>query len=179
MNSVHARCDHDHVQGPFDSNREAPVGMMKKGCCFKGDEENEQHRWRDTEEHDSERKKSGREDHFAKMKSRGRAHVHVEIGMVHVVEAPEEWEHVICVMPPPIGVIHEQECGDDVRPHWQREIIQQTNMTMLRPHRERQRNWQHREPNECEAGEGKNKVAHETAQRAKVLSTQREAPLQQ
>src|SRR5260370_31174588 len=80
--------------------------MMKEGGGFERDEENKEHHRRDSEERDSERKKSGREKHFAKMKARRRAYIEIQIGMMDIVKSPEEREHMIGPMPPPVSVIY-------------------------------------------------------------------------
>jgi hypothetical protein len=57
--------------------------MMKKRRCLESDKENDKRPGPDTKAHDSQRQKSDREDHLAKMKSGRRAHVQVEIGVMH------------------------------------------------------------------------------------------------
>src|SRR5260370_12636254 len=87
--------------------------MMKERRGFESDEENNEHDLRDAEENDCERKKSDREKHLAKMKARGRADVEVEVGMMDVVKSPEERDHMIDPMPPPIDIVHEKIHGYD------------------------------------------------------------------
>jgi len=113
------------------------------------------------------------------MKTRGRAYIEIEIGVMHIMKPPEERDHVISPVPPPIGVIHEQKGCDDYNPSRQRQPIQQTKMSILHPHRDRQRDWQHEKPNNCKSGNRKNKIAGQPAQRAEMLSPKRELPLQQ
>ena len=72
---------------------------------LKGDEEDGQRCRSYAAHHHHERKKSGGEQHLAEMKSRGGGHVQVEIGMMHVMESPEERNHVVRPVPPPVGVI--------------------------------------------------------------------------
>src|SRR5947208_16188595 len=102
VNPMHARRDKDQVQNPLGWNWQAPVGMMKKCRCLKSNEERDQHDRTDTKEHYGQREKAGGKDHFAEVKSRGRAHVEIEIGVMHVMETPEERQHVISPMPPPV-----------------------------------------------------------------------------
>jgi hypothetical protein len=94
------------------------------------------------------------------MKTRGRAYIEIEIGMMDIVKSPEEREHMIGPMPPPVGIIHEQKCGDECDPTWQLEPIEQTNMSILRPDADRPRNRQHEETDDRESRNGKNEIAH-------------------
>src|SRR5437899_7572830 len=116
MNPVHARGDNDQIQDAFEVNRQSPVGMMKESGGFERDEENNEHHRRDSEERDSERKKSDREKHLTKMKTRGRAYIEIEIGMMDIVKSPEEREHMIGPMPPPVGIINEPKRVRDRAP---------------------------------------------------------------
>ncbi len=54
MNAVHPRRDDNQVQTAFELDRQPPVGMMKQGRGFEGDKKNEEQRWRDAEDDDSE-----------------------------------------------------------------------------------------------------------------------------
>src|SRR4026207_1674208 len=112
MKPVHPRCHNDQIQELLQVNRQTPVGMMKECCHLKCDEEPDQHYRGDAKNHHCKRKKSNRKNHLAKMESRSGAHIEIEIGMMNVVESPQERDHVIGPMPPPIGVIHQQKCGD-------------------------------------------------------------------
>src|SRR5438874_12292742 len=116
MNSMHARRDNDQVQNTFDLNRQSPIRMVKQSRSLQCDEEDYQHHRVDSEERHSQRKKTDRKNHLAKMKSCGSAHVEIKIGMMHVMKPPEQGHHVIGPMPPPIGIIHQQECRDDTNP---------------------------------------------------------------
>src|SRR2546430_10912299 len=109
MNPVHAGSHGEQIQNSLQLNRQSPVGMMKKRCSLECNKEDDQHYRRDAKERDRKRKKSNRENHFAEMKSRGSANIKVEIGVMHVMKAPEDWDHVVGPMPPPIGVIHQEE----------------------------------------------------------------------
>src|SRR5213082_1939237 len=62
--------------------------------------------------------------HFAEMKSRRRAHVEVEVGMVHIVKTPKQRDHMVGPMPPPICVIHEQKGCDPDSQSWQTQPVQ-------------------------------------------------------
>src|SRR5205814_6403272 len=94
MNSVHARSYNDQVQDALKTDRKSPIRMMKECCHFQAQEKNEQHdRW-DPESHDGQREESNGKNHFAEMKSRCRAHIKVEVGMVHIVEPPKERDHM-------------------------------------------------------------------------------------
>src|SRR6266849_11138716 len=104
MNPVHSRRDDEQVQNPFELNRQSPVGMMKECCDLECDEEHDQHYRGDAEEHHYKRKKSDGKNHFAEVKSRGGAHVEVEIGVMHIMKSPEERDHVIGPMPPPVRI---------------------------------------------------------------------------
>src|SRR5919106_1609336 len=107
MNAVHPRRDHNEIQNAFELNRQPPIGMMKESSGFECDEENEKHDRSDAKNNHGERQKADREKDFAEMESRGGTHVHVEISVMHIMKSPEERDHMVRPMPPPIGVIHQ------------------------------------------------------------------------
>ena len=96
---------------------------MKERRGLECDEEHDKHYRRDTKERHRKGKKPDRKNHFAEMKSRCGCHIEVKIGMVHVMKPPEDWDHVVGPMPPPIGVIHQEERRDDSGPAGEREPI--------------------------------------------------------
>ncbi len=112
------------------------------------------------------------------MKSCGGTHVHVEIGVMHIVEPPEEGHHVVGPMPPPVGIIHEEKRRDHREPARQLSPVQQTNISILRPHRDRQRDRQHGQTDESKTGNRNNKIAHQPTEYAEMLAAQRKMPLQ-
>src|ERR1700745_406529 len=112
MNPVHSRRDDEQVQNPFELNRQSPVGMMKECCGLERDEEHDQHYRADAEEHYCKRKKSDRKNHFAEMEPSGGAHIKVEIRVMHGMESPEERDHAVDPVPPPVRIIHQQKRGD-------------------------------------------------------------------
>src|SRR5947208_17070338 len=124
MYSGHARSDKNRVIDPLETDGESPVRMMKKCRHFEAQEKNEQHDTRDSESHDGQRKESNGKNHFAEMKSRRRAHVEVEVGMVHIVKTPKQRDHMVGPMPPPICVIHEQKGCDPDSQSWQTQPVQ-------------------------------------------------------
>src|SRR5881397_3603989 len=83
--------------------------MMEERRGLECDEEHDQHYGRDAKERHGKGKKANRKNHFAEMKSRGGCHIEVEIGVVHVMKSPEDLHHVHRVMPPPVGIIHQQK----------------------------------------------------------------------
>src|SRR6266446_1908696 len=91
--------------------------MMKERRGLECNKEDDQHYRRDAKDRDRKGKKSNRENHFAEMKSRCGCHIEVEIGVVHVMKAPKDWDHVVGPMPPPIGVIHQQKRRDGSDPN--------------------------------------------------------------
>src|SRR5438874_9896018 len=105
MNPVHARRYDDQIQNSLQLNRQSPVGMMKERTGLKCDEKDDQHQRRDTKERHRKGKKSNRENHFTEMKSRRGCHIEIQIGVMHVMKPPEDWDHMIGPVPPPIGVI--------------------------------------------------------------------------
>src|SRR6266540_4845889 len=110
MNAVHARRDDNEVQNAFQLDREAPVGVMKERRSFECDKKNEKHYRSNPEGNHCKRKKSDGKNHLAEMESRGSAHIEVEIGVMHVMKSPEERDHVIGPVPPPVSVIHQEKC---------------------------------------------------------------------
>ena len=140
---MHARRNEDQVQSPFDVDRQPPVGMMDKGRRLECDEEDHQLYRSYAEDHHRERKKTDGKKHFAKMKSRGGAYVQIEIGMMHVMKPPEKRNHVIGPVPPPVAVNPSAGTSDASTQCWKRKPVQQTDMSILRPHCYRKGDWQH------------------------------------
>ena len=151
---------------------------MKERRRLKRNKENKQHNWSNAKKRDGERQKTDREKHLAEMKSRGRAHVEIEIGMMDVMESPEEGNHVIGPVPPPIGIIHEQKCGDASDPSGHHQPVQQANVPILRPDRDRHWHRQCGQTHDGEARQRENEIARQASQRAEVLAAQRKARLQ-
>ena len=178
MNAVHPRRYDNQIQNALEPDWQPPVGMMKERCGLEGNEEHDQHYRGDAEEHHCKRKKPDGKNHLAEMESRGGAHVEVKIGVMHVMKSPEKREHVIGPVPPPIGVIQKRKCGDDRGPSRQSEPVQQTDMSILRPHRHCEWDWQHGETDDGESWNREHKVAHQPMQRAEILAAQRKTPLQ-
>src|SRR5439155_25388500 len=112
------------------------------------------------------------------MKSRGRAHIEVKIRVMYVMKSPEERNHMISPMPPPIGVIHQEERRDPSNPPGKCKPIQQTDMPILCPHRDSDWNRQHGEANYGKTGDRKHKVTHEPVQHTEMLASQRKSPLE-
>src|SRR5438874_1834248 len=142
MYAVHSRRDDYGIENAFEPDRQAPVGMMKQRRAFEGDKETQQRNWSDAKDEDSDREKSGRENHLAKVKTRRRAYVHVQVGVMNVVKSPEQRNHVVRPMPPPIGIIHKQKCRDDPGPTRKRDPAKQTEMSTLHPRGQHQRHGQ-------------------------------------
>lgn len=151
---------------------------MEESRGFEGDEESEQHHRRDAENNDREGEKPDREKHFAKMKSRGGTNVEIEVGVMNVVKPPEERDHVIGPMPPPISVVHEQKSCGHCDPARRLEPIEQTDMSILRPDGDSQRDWQHGEPNDRKSRNRQNPIANKSTNHAEMLASQRKTPLQ-
>jgi len=112
------------------------------------------------------------------MKSRGRANVEVEIRVMHVMESPEDRNHVVCPMPPPVRIIHQQKRRDASGPSGWSDPVQQTDMPILCPRRYREWDWQHGQTNDRETRNRKHEITCQTMQRAEMLASQRKAPLQ-
>src|SRR5438477_12164444 len=178
MNSVHAWSYNDRVQDTLETDGQSPVRMMKECCHFEAKEKNEQHDRRDPESDDGQCEESNGKNHFAEMKSSCRAHIEVEVGMVHIVEPPKERDHVVGPMPPPIGVVHEQKGCDCASPCRQRQPVHETYVSVLRPNRDRDRNRQHREAHDQESRNGQNPVTDQSPEGAEMLAAQRKTPLQ-
>src|SRR5438552_5748061 len=178
MNPVHARCNDDQIQNLLDPNRQTPVGMMKECRDLECDEEHDQHYWPDAKEHHRERKKANRENHFAEMESRSSTDVEIKIGVMHVMKSPEERNHMIRPMPPPVGIIHQQERRDTRGPSRQSKPVQQADMAVSCPHCRGDRDWQHSETDDGEARNREDKVAYQPVQHAEMLASQRKTPLQ-
>src|SRR5688500_12077694 len=111
MNAVHSR-RHDHVvEKTLQAKRQPPVGMMKKTRGFENDFEDEIDERRDSERgNENHAERNGKQD-FSKVKTRRRGHVEIEIGVMHIVEAPKKRNKMIGVMPPVIRPIHEKKGG--------------------------------------------------------------------
>src|SRR2546428_13443818 len=116
MNPVHARRHDYQVQNPLEVYRQSPVGMMKECRGLKRDEKHDQHGWTDAKDGHREGKKADGKNHFAKVESCSGRHVEIQISVMHVMKSPEDWDHVVGPMPPPIGVIQQQERRDGSDP---------------------------------------------------------------
>src|SRR5260370_4327438 len=127
----------------FQLDGQPPVRMMKECSGFERDKKDEQHYRRDAEDGHCKRKKPDGKKHLAEMESRGGAHVEVKICVMNIMKSPEEGNHVIDPVPPPVRIIHQWKRRDASGPPRQSDAIQQTNMPMLCPHRYRKRDWQH------------------------------------
>src|ERR1051325_7824433 len=145
--------------------------MMENCCCFKTDKEHEQHDRTDTEEHHGQCEKPGGQDHFAEVKSGGRAHIHVEVGMMDVMKTPEERDHVHGPVPPPVCVIHQQKRGDNRCPMGKVQPVKQSDLLISCPNCDRERNRQRRQTNYSEAGKGKEKITYQPMDHAEVLAS--------
>src|SRR5436190_15728197 len=107
MNAVHPRRYDNQIQNALEPDRQTPVGMMEERFGLEGNEEHDQHYRRDAKDHDCERKKADGKNHFPEMKSRGGANIEVKVCVMHVMKSPEERNHVISPVPPPVGIIHQ------------------------------------------------------------------------
>src|SRR6266487_7154777 len=94
------------------------------------------------------------------MESRSRANVEIKIRVMHVMESPEQWNHVVGPMPPPVSVIHEQKRGDASGPSGQSDPVQQTDMPILCPNRYREWDWQHGKTDDGESRNREHKIAY-------------------
>ena len=159
-------------------DRQPPVGVMKECRSFECDKEHKEHYRGDAEDHYCDRKETDGKNHLAEMESRGGAYVEVEIGVMHVMKSPEERQHVIGPMPPPVGVIHQQKGRDESSPSGEANPVQQTDTLILRPNPHRDWDWQHGETHDGESRNREYKIAHEPMQYAEMLASQGKAPLQ-
>src|SRR5262245_61849082 len=123
MNPMHTRRDDNQVQKPLELDRQTPVGMMKEDRSFQCEKEDYQHYWSDAEDHHGQRKESNGKNHLTKVESRCSAYVQIEIGVMHVMKPPEEWNHMVRPMPPPIRIIHQQKRCDGTDPKWKSEPV--------------------------------------------------------
>ncbi len=106
------------------------------------------------------------------------AHVHVEIGVVDIMEAPEEGDHVIGPVPPPVGIIHEKKTRDCAPPIRQVDPVQHTNVSILCPPGDGERYGQHRPSKDRMRWNGEQEIADKPPKQSKMLASQRETPLQ-
>src|SRR5262245_10891825 len=112
------------------------------------------------------------------MESRRCAYIEIKIGVMHVMKPPEDWNHVVRPMPPPICVIHQQKRGDGSDPKRESEPVQKTEVILLCPYRDCDRDWQHGQTHDGKARNREHKIAYKAMQHAEMLPTQRETPLQ-
>jgi len=106
MNAVHPRGDEHEIENALQPDWQPPVRVVKQSGAFERNKKPEEEHGMNAEEHHRETEKANRKNHFAEMKASGRAHIHVEVGVMHIMKAPEEWQSVIRPVPPPVGVIH-------------------------------------------------------------------------
>lgn len=84
---------------------------MKKARGFENDFEDEIDEWRDSENRHDQNTEWDRKKDFAEMKAGGGGDVEIEIGVMNIMEAPEERDEVGGVVPPVIGPVHEEKSG--------------------------------------------------------------------
>lgn len=111
------------------------------------------------------------------MKAKSSANVHIEVGVVDVMEAPKQRDKMQSDVPPPIGVIHQQHADREREPVRQRHEMEQTEMVLVRPYRSQQRNRHERNASERETRGAEERVAREPTKRREILGTQGPLPL--
>lgn len=112
------------------------------------------------------------------MEPRRRRYIHIQIGVMDVVKSPKERDHVIGPMPPPVSVIHQDKRNGGSDPSGQAQPVQQSEMSILRPDRYRERDWQHRKSHDHQAGKRDDVIPKQSTQDTEMLTPQREAPLE-
>src|SRR6266542_7032149 len=110
------------------------------------------------------------------MEARGGAYIEIKIGVMHVMKTPEKRDHMVGPVPPPIAVTYQQKRCDHSTPRGHSKPVEQTDVFLLCPHRDGDRNWQHGETDDRESGQREDKIAHEPVQHLEVLATQWKAP---
>ena len=90
MDTVHIRRDDKPTQGPLDTRGNTHVAVVEHRSCVQADFK-EQHGQRCcTERHDDKELDTQRQQYLYGMKPRSGCYVHVEVGMVHPVQSPED-----------------------------------------------------------------------------------------
>src|SRR5947207_13952108 len=105
------------------------------------------------------------------MKPGRSAHIHIEIGVMHVVEPPEKWDHVVGPMPPPIGVVQKDKSDDGAHPAGEWDAMEQTERPMLRPNRQDNRGRKQCPPKNCLCRHREDQVTHDAADECEMLSS--------
>src|SRR6516162_8197856 len=100
VDSMHPRRHDNQIQNSFELNRQTPVGMMKEGLGLERDEKHDQHDWSNAEHQHREREEANGKNHFAKVESCSSRHVEIQICVMHVMNSPEERQHVHGPVPP-------------------------------------------------------------------------------
>lgn len=177
MDAVHPRRDQQMIQDSLHPNRQTPIGMLEHIRCFEHDLENNQRPKINPEQRDYYDAEGHGENYLAEMEARSSANVHVEIGVVNIVKTPKHRNEMQTDVPPPVGVIHHQHAKRDREPARRRQEMEQTEMMMLRPDCDEQRNWNKRDTSEGEPRRGENEIARKSAERGETLAAEGKSPL--
>lgn len=111
------------------------------------------------------------------MKPAGGAHVHVEIGVMHIVKAPEEGRQVHEHVPPVIGVIVKQHAGDHRERSMQTKPVEESESFPRRPEGDNKRDRYQEQTRKKKTGRGEDCIPQEAPERGKMLPPQRPLPL--
>src|SRR2546423_4631462 len=107
--------------------------MMENAGRFKNDFEDQINQWRNSQEHHYEKAERNRKKNLAEVEACRGGYVEVEIGMVNIVETPEQRDAMGRVMPPVIRPIHEEKRHDRRHDPGQLEPVQQSDPVALGP----------------------------------------------
>src|SRR5712691_2777920 len=100
MNAVHARRDEGFVQKPLEADRQPHIAMMEECVGLQDQLIYGKCRHRNPDEQHLHDTKSRGHPHLAKMKPKSGGNIEVRIDVMHIMEAPEKSDAVICDVPP-------------------------------------------------------------------------------
>ena len=109
-----------------------------------------------------------RKQDLAEMEPGRRGYIEVEIGVVDVMEAPEQRDAVHRAMPPVIRPVHQQKRSDRRDERRQLDPVEQSNPVLLRPEGVRQWNRHQRQPQKHERRHRHYEISHQPPQDRKV-----------
>jgi hypothetical protein len=119
MHPVHAGGDEDAVEAAFPGQGQAQIAVVEHGAAVEHQFIDQVGEGQDTDEDHLEEAEDGGIEHFAEVEAEGGGDVHVRVGVVDVVEAPEEGPGVVEAVPVVEGEVHEEDAGGHLEPEGQ------------------------------------------------------------
>jgi len=156
VHPMHAGGDEHPVQPPLPGHGQAQVAVVKQGGAVEPHFIDQVSQRRHADQAHLEEAEDRGVEHLAPVKAERRGHIHVRVGVVDVVEAPQEGPGVIEAVPVVEGEVHEEDAGGHLDPERQMNQVEEPEGVLLRPECAPQGRGPDREHpgDEAQAGEG-------------------------